>query len=52
MRLDLADLWSPLEVGTVFTFGIYQHNDSTHHPEEGSGGEVCILLYSGQDTED
>lgn len=31
---------------------VYQHIESTHHPEEGPRGEVRILLYSGQDTED
>lgn len=27
-------------------------NQTIYHPEEGSSGKVCILLYSGQNTED
>lgn len=28
------------------------HHKSTHHPEESSAGEIGIVLYGGQDTED
>jgi len=31
---------------------VYDQDDSTHHPEEGSCGELCILLDGGQDAED
>ena len=35
-----------------FLFQVFQSNTITHHPEERSSGKVCILFYSGQDTED
>lgn len=31
---------------------VHPYSQRTHHPEEGSCGEVCILLDGGQHTED
>ncbi len=51
MLLDLAYLWRSMDIMKVLCL-VYQHTESTHHPEEGSCGKVCILLYSRQDTKD
>ncbi len=58
MKYNMYEVWRCFWIFVYFcgsressTFGD-SAQWSTHHPEEGSCGEICILFYSGQYTED